>query len=138
MKNCQATNTIDKYIQELYNLNYLDQHQFHYLSSKTKPRTQLMYFLIKIHKNPYGIRPIVSGTNGPTERISAFLDHFLQPTMTGIDSYLKNSYEVIQSLKDIPINDNTLLCTMDVSSLYTNIPQTEGTQVCLDFLEELD
>ncbi len=33
--------------------------------------TQDMYFLTKIYKNPHSERPIVSGCNGPTERVSA-------------------------------------------------------------------
>lgn len=132
------TTTINKYIIELFNLNYIDGNQFNYLLSKTTPRTQLIYFLTKIHKNPFGTRPIVSGNNGPTERISAFIDFFLQPTMGKINAYLKNSYELIDSLKETPIYEHTLLCTMDVSSLYTNIPQREGTQACLNLLEELD
>ena len=32
-----------------------------------------------MHKNPPKIRPIVSGCQGPTERISSFLDLILQP-----------------------------------------------------------
>ena len=29
-------------------------------------RTQLLYFLKKLHKNPHGVRPICSGSGGPT------------------------------------------------------------------------
>ena len=34
------------------------------------PRTQQMYFLKKIHKDPIAVRPICSGCGGPTEKIS--------------------------------------------------------------------
>lgn len=132
------TTEINKYIEELRNLNLIDQIQFNFLYRTTTPRIQLMYFLTKIHKNPYGIRPIVSWINGPTERISAFIDHYLQPTMTYIDAYLKNSFDLINHLEKIKTNQQTILCTMDVSSLYTNIPQTEGTQACIDLLAELN
>ena len=43
------------------------------------PRIPVFYPLTKIHKpNPVG-RPIISGCEGPTERISSFVDHLLQP-----------------------------------------------------------
>ena len=41
-------------------------------------RTQEIYFLKKKHKNPLSARPIVSGCDGTTEKISAYLDHWLQ------------------------------------------------------------
>ena len=52
------------------------------------PRTQLIYFL---NKNPIAVRPIVSGIGGPTEKISSFLDYFLQPIVSKTPSYLKNT-----------------------------------------------
>ena len=45
------------------------------------PRIPVFYTLTKIHKpNPVG-RPIISGCEGPTERISSFVDHLLQPLL---------------------------------------------------------
>ena len=43
-----------------------------------------MYFLTKLHKNPPGIRPIVSGCSGPTENISSFLDYVIKPLVPRI------------------------------------------------------
>ena len=43
------------------------------------PRSPVLYTLVKIHKpNPVG-RPIRSGCDGVTERISSFGDYLLQP-----------------------------------------------------------
>ena len=39
-----------------------------------KPRIPEFYTLIKIHKKTPVGRPIVSGSSGPTERISSFVD----------------------------------------------------------------
>ena len=55
-----------------------------------------MYFLKKIHKNPPSARPIVSGCSGPTERISAYLDHWLQPLAKSLLSYIKDTKEFIK------------------------------------------
>ena len=46
------------------------------------PRIPVFYTLTKIHKpTPVG-RPIVAGNDGPTERISSFVDGLLQPIAT--------------------------------------------------------
>ena len=85
--------------------------------------------LPKIHKNlqkPPG-RPIVSGNGCPTERISKFVDFFLQPGVKNIRSYIRDTSDfllMLQNLGNIP--ENSILATLDVSSLYTNIPNHEG------------
>ena len=94
-----------------------------------------MYFLKKLHKNPHGIRPIVSGCSVPTERISSFLDHKIKPLVPTIPSYIKDSPHLISLLENTPIPSNAILTAIDVSSLYTNIPQDEGTEACLDAIE---
>ena len=94
-----------------------------------------MYFLKKLHKNPHGIRPIVSGCSGPTERVSSFLDHIIKPLVPTIPSHIKNSPHLISLLENTPIPSNAILATIDVSSLYTNIPQDEGTEACLDAID---
>ena len=43
------------------------------------PRIPIFYTLMKIHKPLPDGRPITSGCKEPTERISSFVDHLLQP-----------------------------------------------------------
>ena len=65
------TASITNHVAEL--VGYIDSYTHAYLRPGSKVRTQRMYFLKKLHKNPHGIRPIVSGCSGPTERISSFI-----------------------------------------------------------------
>ena len=55
-----------------------------------EPRTPQLYLLPKFHKNinPVPGRPIVSANESPTERISAFVDHFLSPIVQTGCSYI--------------------------------------------------
>ena len=95
------------------------------------PRIPEFYTLTKIHKPTLVGRPIISGCNGPTERISAFVDTLLQPISTSQTSYLKDSTDFINFIEKTKMGKRTFLVTMDVTSLYTNIPQEEGiTTVC--------
>ena len=103
-----------------------------------KPRTPEFYMLPKIHKNqtPPPGRPIISGNDSPTERISQLVDHFLQPCVPKLTSYVKDSTHFLQIIEPytILLPTNTLLCTLDVSSLYTNIPHEEGIRACAEAL----
>ena len=95
-------------------------------------RTQLIYFLRKIHKTPHSLRPIVSGVNGPTESISAFIDMILRKHIPHCTHVIENSTQVINEIERTPLKSTALLCTLDVKSLYMRIPQDEGIQLVLD------
>ncbi|XP_053372926.1 uncharacterized protein LOC128546436 [Mercenaria mercenaria] len=101
-------------------------------------RTPQFYILPKIHKDinselPLGYpgRPIVSGYNSFTEGISEYIDNILKPHMEALPSYVKDSTDFIKKLGSMPnISPNAFLVTMDVSSLYTNIPHDDGIEAC--------
>ena len=98
------------------------------------PRTPIIYFLKKLHKNPISVRPIVSNVNSPTCQLSAFMDILLKPIVNRYDHILKNSVQVINELEASTFPSNSILVTADVSSLYPSIPIDESISVILDFI----
>ena len=60
------------------------------------PRIPEFYTLRKIHKPTLVGRPIISGCDGPTERISCFVDRLIQPIAQQQESYLKDSKDFIK------------------------------------------
>ena len=54
------------------------------------PRIPEFYTLTKIHKATLVGRPIISGCDGPTERISCFVDRLIQPIAHQQETYLKD------------------------------------------------
>ena len=99
-----------------------------------------IYTLPKIHKNfttvPPG-RPIVSGIGSLTEKISSFVDYFLKPHVLSLPSYVRDSSDFIQVLQTIEtVADESLLVTLDVESLYTNIPHQGGLEAIEYFLNQ--
>ena len=95
------------------------------------PRIPEFYTLTKIHKPTLVGGPIISGCDGPTERISCFVDRLIQPIAQQQESYLKDSKDFINFIENTKLPKNTILASMDVTSLYTNIPEEEGiTTVC--------
>ncbi|CAH3136328.1 unnamed protein product, partial [Pocillopora meandrina] len=119
-------------IAQLHNGKHIDDMTKKWLSqTPNPPRIPIFYTFTKIHKPlPVG-RPITSGCEGPTERISSFVDHLLQPIAQKQKSYLKDTTDFINFIEKTQVSNDTILVSMDVTSLYTNIPQEEGiTIVC--------
>ena len=100
-----------------------------------QPRLATFYMLPKIHKKDVPGRPIVSACGCPTERISAYVDYHLKPLVEKTTSYIKDSTDFLNKLTELNIPTDAILCTLDVSSLYTNIPHTEGLRACYTALD---
>ena len=114
----------------LYANKHIDETTFKWLNnSQNPPRIPEFYTLTKIHKPNLAGRPIVSGNGGPTERISSFIDSLLQPIAKKQESYIKDTTDFVRFIKNTPSPDNAFIATLDVCSLYTNIPQEEGIKV---------
>lgn len=107
---------------------------------QTNPKTPIFYILPKIHKAtiPPPGRPIVASIGSPTERISAFVDNSLQDIVKDLPSYVKNSKEFLDKLKEVtqPLPKESLLVTIDVTSLYTNILHSDGINGVKHYLEQ--
>ena len=105
------------------------------------PTEGRFYTLPKIHKQerPPPGRPIVSASGTITEAASAFADHHLKPLVPQLPSFIQDTTHFLQKLEVIKkstLPPGTLLITLDVSSLYTNIPHEEGLRASEHFLNK--
>uniref|UniRef100_A0A8C5QJ44 Reverse transcriptase domain-containing protein n=1 Tax=Leptobrachium leishanense TaxID=445787 RepID=A0A8C5QJ44_9ANUR len=129
----------DEYLEQGHTLGILNNHEFKYLKV-THPRTPVFYFLPKIHKDqakPPG-RPIISGVGSISSRVSEYLDHQLQPYVVNTKAHLKDTTDVLNILKEVVWQDDFLLVTSDVQSLYTIIPHEKGLEAIEYFLKQTD
>ena len=96
-------------------------------------RTQELYFMRKVHKHPHQIRPIVSCSSGPTEKLSGYLCSLLTPHLDQAPSLIKNSQQVVRMLEnlDLSTNSDITLVILDVKSLYLSIPQGPAIEMVL-------
>ncbi len=103
------------------------------------PVTPVFYTLPKIHKDYVNIptgRSIVAAIGSLTEKISAFIDYFLQPCVSALPSYTKDSNDFLKTLQNVPPSHNHhWLVTMDIESLYTNVPVKGGLRAAEVFLQ---
>ena len=53
-------------------------------------RLPLLFGLTKIHNSNCPLRPIVSGCDDPTDRLSAYITHFIQHLANNLPSHIKD------------------------------------------------
>ncbi|KAM9312269.1 olfactory receptor 1468-like [Gastrophryne carolinensis] len=87
------------------------------------PVVPTFYMLPKIHKNPRCPpgRPIVAGIGSLTEKACIFIDKQLQPFVTTVESYTRDSMDLLNRLNQLVVPAGVFLVTLDVEALYTNI-----------------
>ncbi len=121
---------IDKLKTTMKQDEYITKDTYGYLLPH-QPRCSRFYTLPKIHKNrqkPPG-RPIVSANGHPTEHISEYVSHVLNPLAFKLPSYIKDTTHFLNKLSKLGnLPKDSLLVTLDVSSLYTNIPHADGIE----------
>ena len=76
-----------------------------------------------------------------TERIGQYVQHHLKPLSNIHPSYLQDSPDFLRAIEDEInannlIEDGDILVTVDVSGLYTNIPQDAGIEACRNLLDQ--
>ena len=121
---------IERCLKDMMIDDEIDEETYNYLLPSCLHPARL-YILPKIHKNkdnPPG-RPIVSATSHPTEHISQFVDVHLNPLVPKLPSYIKDTTHFLRKLDDLKeLPPESLLVTLDVFSLYTNLPHKEGIE----------
>jgi hypothetical protein len=102
--------------------------------SKINPcgsRAGVLYGLPKIHKDGTPIRPIISAVKTYNYGLAKHLDNILKPLVN--DTYmLKDTYDFVNKVKDLNINNDRYVVSFDVESLFTNVPTTETIEHICD------
>lgn len=122
-------------LDSLYRAGLLNEEMRKYCTPPDRNSVSKLYYLTKIHKNPHKERPIVASCNSITENISQFVDHWLQPIMQTLPSFVRDTTDFINLIEKTRLNSEVVLASIDVSSLYTNIPHREGIEACVQALK---
>ena len=135
----EPTILYNKYIHHLIDLAWrmeiIDETTKENLQTKN-PTIPSFYPLPKIHKPNNPGRPIVNSIGSVTEKISAFVDKHLRKFAHRIPSYVKDTTHFINITKNIYLKPENILVIIDINSLYTNIPHTDGIAAINKMMEE--
>ena len=126
------TRKVKQLLKSLLQKGHIDDMTAKWLSlTPNPPRIPIFYTLTKIHKPTPVERPIIAGCDGPTERMSTFLDRLIQSISQKQDWYVKDKTDFLNFIKSAKLPKNTFLVSMGITSLYTNLPHEGGVNtVC--------
>ena len=80
-----------------------------------------------MHKVGNSRRPVISSINCCTSKISRYFDYHLRLVVKEIPSYVQDTTEFRRKINQTDfVPDNPYIVSLDVRSLYTNIPNAEG------------
>lgn len=118
--------SIRKKLQSLKDNCHIDDKLYFKLKPTDAPMPRF-YGLPKIHKDNIPIRPIVSYSGTPLYRLSNHVADILK-TYTSSD-HCKNSKEFSEYIRNIRIEDDEVMVSFDVTSLYTNVPISDTLNI---------
>ena len=72
-------------------------------------------------------RPIISGPESPTQRLSCLIENLLKPIVSCLTTYLKDDWEFLRFLPS-SLNFDSVLYSCDIASYYTSIPIDLGIE----------
>lgn len=86
--------------------------------------TPIFHHLPKVHKQDIPVQecPIAVGIGSLLERLSEWVDSFLQPLVIHLPGYIEDTGHVLAHVKKIRWSSECTWITVDVKSLYSCIP----------------
>jgi len=121
-------NPIRKLLQDLHSLlsrwknnQFIDLHTYRKLHT-TDGLLPRAYGLPKIHKQDCPLRIIISSIGSPLYSLSNFLHNTIKSSIPTPHSFLKNSYHLVSKLSGKILDSQLELASLDVVSLFTNVP----------------
>jgi hypothetical protein len=117
-----------KFLLKLRKANIINEKEYKEMRPDTCSRTPEAYFLIKVHKQNQPVRPIISSYNAYNYNTAKFLAKLLTPAMTTNKSYIKDSFDFTERIKQHKTTPG-IMCSFDVRSLFTNIPLDKAIKI---------
>ena len=118
----------------MLNQSYINEDEYKKLyASGSNPG--IMYGLPKIHKANIPLRPVLSSFKTHNYNLAKFLIPY-------IDKYAKNeftlvnSYEFFNDVKGLNIDEESFIVSLDIASLYTNVPINETKDILTTLIYE--
>lgn len=115
-------NMANNLCKKMFSLGYIEESNLKKLKCTNSVFPKL-YGLRKTHKPSLSLRPVVSCINSPSYNLAVFVHQILAQVTTTFRFNIRNSFEFVKFAQDILLPDNCILVSLDVTSLFTNIPK---------------
>ncbi|KAF0302402.1 hypothetical protein FJT64_025506 [Amphibalanus amphitrite] len=128
----------------MYRKGYIGKNQLKYLIPD-RPRPGQVQGNPKVHKEGNPLRLIVDGRNHATERLAEMAEQELQQHVEGLDSYVRDTGDFLQKLKQLP-QPSRLSClglcfwSLVTAQIVRSEPQTleQLKELVEDFARNMD
>ncbi|XP_072144543.1 uncharacterized protein [Dermacentor andersoni] len=109
-----------------------------YIAIQKDPTVNLsapaIYGLPKVHKPDVPLRPIVDFTRSPLHWLSGYLHQVLGPLTGKTAMHISNSSAFVEKVRDISLDEDDIMVSLDVKSLFTSVPVDLAVATCRDVL----
>ena len=92
----------------------------------------------KIHKSGVPIRLVVSYRGSPLYNLKKYIVNILKGYVKDENNNAKNSTTFSNYIRNVPIEDDEIMVSFDVTSLYTNIPIIDTLNIIKDYFNNDD
>ena len=126
-----------KQLKVLKDNEFIDNKLYCYLKPTDSPAPRF-YGQPKIHKPGVPIRPIVSYSGSPLYNFNKYIAKILKTYVKHGNNNAKNSTTFSNYIPNVPIEDDEIMVSSDVTSLYRNIPIIDTLYIIKDYVHSDD
>ena len=126
-----------KQLKVLKDNEFVDNKLYYYLKPTDSPAPRF-YGQTKIHKPGVPIRPIVSYSGSLLYNLNKYKANILKAYVRDENNNAKNSNMFFNYIRNVPIEDDEIMVSFDVTSLYTNIPIIDTLNIIKDYVNNDD
>ena len=118
---------LNRFLRKLKNNNNITECEYKELYA-TGTNPGVMYGLPKIHKPNIPLRPVLSAYKTHNFKLAKYIIPQIQKYAKN-EYTLSNSYEFFEQLRSLQLEGNNFMVSLDISSLYTNVPKNETISI---------
>ena len=126
-----------KQLKVLKDSELIDNKLYYYLKPTDSPAPRF-YVQPKIHKSGVPIRPVVSYSGSPLYNLNKYIANILKACVRDENNNAKNSSIFCHYIRNVPIEDDEIMVSFDVISLYRNIPIIDTLNIIKDYVNSDD
>ena len=101
------------------------------IANSLSPKSSRLAHLYGLPKAKLSMRPILSATGTCNFNLAKWLEEKLKPV--SVSEYtITDAFEFVDKIRSIPMNDEDILVSYDVTALFTDVPLSETINLLAD------